>query len=49
MKKRSLFKGIIAVLFLFLCVEVGVVMYQINSGTNAFPVFDSKNAEEPLN
>ena len=36
MKKRSLFKGIIAVLFLFLCVEVGVVVYQINSGTNAF-------------
>ena len=36
MKKRSLFKGIIAVLFLFLCAEVGVVMYQINSGTNAF-------------
>lgn len=36
MKKRSFFKGIIAVLFLFLCAEVGVVVYQINSGTNAF-------------
>ena len=36
MKKRTLLKRIIYALSLILCLEVGLVMYKINSGANAF-------------